>query len=68
MILDKRYTQWKNVPTNIQEAYKENRWSVSIPNTKAFRITRIDWTNVDWVNYIIMKGRFWTKTGKNIKL
>jgi len=68
MTLIKKYSQWQSVPTHIQDAYMTGRYSVVAPNNREFRITIIDWSKVDWINYIAMKGRMWNKKGKDIKI
>lgn len=64
----KKYKQWQDVPKQMQDAYKHKRWTVVIPRTVLFKVESIDWSRVDWVNYVSMKGRMWDKKGKEIKL
>ena len=66
MHLVKKYRQWSDVPPKIQKLYKEDKWKVVIPPTALFKIESIDWTQVDWVNYIFMKGYFIDNKGKHI--
>ena len=66
MGLVKKYNKWQEVPAKIQRLYKEDRWRVMIPSTVLFKVESIDWTQVDWVNYIFMKGYFIDNKNKRI--
>lgn len=68
MNLIKKYSKLQDVPKHIHEAYKDNRWSVVIPDTQEFKKIAMHWNNVDWINYICMKGRFWGGKGTTIKI
>ena len=68
MNLIRKYKQLQDVPRHIASAYKNKRYSIVIPNTEEFKKERMYWSQVDFINYIAMKGRVWYKDGKPIKL